>query len=389
MYKNSENKKIKIGFIVGNFPPIKCGIGDYTFKLVEKLKNNENLKISVITSTESNVELAGVQIYNEVKNWNISSWKTIKRLIKEINPDIIHYQHPSKLYKKYLLQFYLPYLIKKHFKNVKFLTTIHEFSESPWYAKLWLILLMKLSDYLIFVNQESEILANKLRASTKNRSRIIPIGSAINPLEFDKGLLLNEKKKISQNNEFVIGYFGFINKDKGLDILIKALNHLVNQQRKKIKLCIIGELNNKIKYHRYINNLVTKFKLKNNIFITGYLDSENVSKYFNLIDICVLPFRYGSSIRRSSLITALVHDVSTITTPSTNNLLLKENKNIIYFNNSNDLITKIVKLESDKDFYLKIKNGTQLLKSHFMWPSIANKTFEFYKNIVSNEQSNF
>lgn len=375
-----SNKKLKICFIVGNLPPVKCGIGDYTYRLLEELEKDDNLELSVITSSYSYHKFSKIKLYNLIDVWNFSAWKIIKNLIKKISPDIIHYQHPSKLYKKYLFQFYLPYLAKKNFRKIKFLTTIHEFTESPFYAKLWLKLLLKLNNYIIFTNLHDFKHAIKV---ANIKSKIIPIGSNIKPNKFDANLLKQEKRKILKDNELLLGYFGTINRDKGLDILIKALNFLKNEQKTKIKLCIIGELSNEIRYHRYIKNLINKYNLKNDVYLTGYLKNDEISKWFNLFDICVLPFKQGASLRRGSLITALVHNIPVITTKGKNNNILTDNNNVVYFNNLTELIAKINRLKNDKIFYQKIKNGTQQVSKNFSWPLIAKKTIEFYNEILS------
>lgn len=379
----SKIKKIKLCFIVGNLPPVRCGVGDYTYKLLNELAKNNYLEIYVITSKESDIKLSNVKIYNEIHKWNLLSWKVIKKIINKIKPNIIHYQHPAKLYGKYPFQFYLPYLIKRNFKDINFLTTIHEFSEAPLYAKPWLNLLLKLNDYLIFTNSSDQEKTEKI---IKVQSTVIPIGSNIEPYEFNKILIQQEREELLKNNKILLGYFGTINKDKGLDILIKALNYLVNIQKKQIKLCVIGELSKKIKYHKYIKSLINKLKSEDNVFIAGYQGEKNTSKYFNMVDICVLPFKQGASLRRGSLITSFIHGIPTITTPSFDNIL-KENENIVYFNNFNDLVIKINKLIEDKNFYQKIKNGACSLKEYFAWPSIAKKTFRFYRSILSNSKN--
>lgn len=46
---------MKIYFIVGSFPPMKCGVGDYTFNLANELSNFSN-DVHVITSNNVIIE---------------------------------------------------------------------------------------------------------------------------------------------------------------------------------------------------------------------------------------------------------------------------------------------------------------------------------------------
>lgn len=375
--------KIKLCFISGEISPhTKCGVSNYTYKLIQELNTNKNLDISIISS--KNDFLDDQFNYINIENWNFSNWKNIKKAINKFKPQIIHYQHPTKIYGKNLFQFFIPYLIKKEFANIKVLTTIHEFSESPWYAKLWLIFLIKKSDYLIFTNQNNLDYAKK-SISLKNKAKVIYIGSNIEVRKFNNDQIVKERKKILGDKKYLIGYFGFIEKNKGIDDLINSLNILVNQANKPYKLLIIAALNNKYSYHRYIEKLTHKYSLQSNVYITGYLEETDVSKYLQMIDLGVLPFKNGVSLRRGSLIAMLLHNVPVI---SSNNdfidNLLQNNKNILLFSKIDDLTNKIPYLLENKKLYNKIKNGTKKIKTNFEWSFIAKNTYDFYMEMLTN-----
>ena len=97
---------------------------------------------------------------------------------------------------------------------------------------------------------------------------------------------LKEKYDIKED-DFVIVFCGRLVKEKGIDILIKAINRLNN---KKIKLMIIGEsaFKNSIvtPYVKYLKDLVNE---NNNIFFTGYVDNYKIHKYYSLANLQVIP----------------------------------------------------------------------------------------------------
>lgn len=60
---------MRICFIVGAFPEMKCGIGDYTYKLSEELAR-EGLEIHVITSKKASCKSDTIHIHNIIDEWD-------------------------------------------------------------------------------------------------------------------------------------------------------------------------------------------------------------------------------------------------------------------------------------------------------------------------------
>ena len=56
---------MKICFIVGAFPTMKCGIGDYTHRLAEEMVRLGN-EVHVITSKEATIKSNTIHIHNIV-----------------------------------------------------------------------------------------------------------------------------------------------------------------------------------------------------------------------------------------------------------------------------------------------------------------------------------
>ena len=54
---------MKICFIVGAFPTMKCGVGDYCSKVAKELAKNGH-EIYVITSKKASPEVEGLKVFN-------------------------------------------------------------------------------------------------------------------------------------------------------------------------------------------------------------------------------------------------------------------------------------------------------------------------------------
>ena len=64
---------MKICFIVGAYPTMKCGVGDYTSILAEKLAKKEN-EVHVITANKADASKSrSVKIHNIVNQWKLNA----------------------------------------------------------------------------------------------------------------------------------------------------------------------------------------------------------------------------------------------------------------------------------------------------------------------------
>ncbi|MBY0414070.1 MAG: glycosyltransferase family 4 protein, partial [Bdellovibrionales bacterium] len=91
---------------------------------------------------------------------------------------------------------------------------------------------------------------------------------------------LNEKFK----DKFVVFYAGRLNPEKNVPLLIKALAELVRENR-DVKLFIAG----KGDQEKLLKNLVNELNLQNNVEFLGFLSQQELSSYYLLCNVFVLP----------------------------------------------------------------------------------------------------
>ena len=63
---------MKICFIVGAFPNMKCGVGDYTYMLGTELSSLNN-EVSIITSVSAKNDNKSIKVFNIIERWDFSS----------------------------------------------------------------------------------------------------------------------------------------------------------------------------------------------------------------------------------------------------------------------------------------------------------------------------
>lgn len=367
---------MKVCMITGTFPPIKCGVGDYSNILCNYLSQVEEVNLSIIT-TEGINKNNKYKVYDVVKNWDNSELKKIINKINDINPDIVHIQYPTLAYKKNIMINMLPYFLHKKYKII---TTIHEYSDNSTLGKLRIWPNIFFSDAIIVVDKHYISDIKKVKFLRKRDFYYVNIGSNIPKSNIDKKERDATRNKILKNNcNRILGYFGFINRTKGIESILYAINNLKEQNKLKTIFLIIGELKQDDEYHNSIINLINKFHLNDYIYITGYLKSQDVGKYINASDFMVLPFVNGLSSKNGSFL-ASIQEGKHIVTTMRNGKKIFNDLNVEYLNTYNDTGTlkNIIELNQKKG----VKNYNGDSSSEFSWKNIVKKHVEIYRTTI-------
>ena len=357
---------MKICFIVGSFPYMDCGVGDYTSMVAYELANIGN-EVSVITSIKADKKFdnENLKIYNIIESFDYKSIKIIINKLKEIKPDIVHIQYPSHGFNnRFVTDILLPKRIKKELKHVKLVETIHEFPEFMFRRRIE----MPKSKYFLFDSTifVEEYYIDRLKNKLGNRFSMINTSVSSMGSNIPKSKLTDsEKKKIRENlnlnDNIVLSYFGFARPNKGIDTILEALKLLENE---KVKLLYIGELKDDNEYHKSLLDLIEKLNIQDKIIITGYIkDNLMVADYLAMSDVCVLPYRDGVQKRYTSFLAACNQNIKVVTTS---------------FNKTNDA-NGIYYVQPNNPELLKIKIEEVINKKN----DIENKNVNDWKDIAN------
>ena len=80
---------MRILIVTGSFPPMRCGVGDYTYRLVESLSMNSSNTLAVLTSIEAGDQNNKYSIFAIIKKWSILEVFTYVSCLKRWQPDVV------------------------------------------------------------------------------------------------------------------------------------------------------------------------------------------------------------------------------------------------------------------------------------------------------------
>jgi len=118
---------MRVLLVSGSYPPMPCGVGDYTAQLAKAFGRRGDVTVAVLTGipAEGVVE-EGVELFPVVRTWGISDAPSIVRRIRRWRPDVVHIQYPTHYYRG--IQWVLPMLVR--IANGPVVQTWHEYYSS-------------------------------------------------------------------------------------------------------------------------------------------------------------------------------------------------------------------------------------------------------------------
>ena len=337
---------MKVAMITGSCPPDACGVGDYTFRLVQALSKS-GADIEIITK----------------QSWKLTNIRKLAREVSSVSPDLIHIQYPTVGYGSDLGPQILSLL------SFPCVVTLHEVSQAHILRRLAMYPFAMDSNALIFTSQFERDYAIKWAPWIVNRSTIIPIGSFISA---------NEREVEKDIRE--ITYFGLIRPNKGIEDVI-ALGELIRSCSLELSIQIIGAPDPRC--HDYFQHL-RESSIGLPITWKIGLPEMEVAELLARSQVAYVPFPDGASERRSSLLALLSNGVATITTEGM--FTTDDMREVVEFAQTPEEALRIIqKLSLDNDRWIKLINKSRDYAKRYSWNDIALKHLVVYRDVLNDK----
>jgi len=288
------------------------------------------------------------------------------------------------------LDFYLMSIIKRMFGSVRIVWTNH----TSRYLDLYdagdfhtLNKVLKIPDAVIAPSKELAEKTYKNTVFKKNRVFFIPNGVDINkfkPCSTERKNKLRKELGLSINDKVIISTRRFERKN-GVVFLIKAFA-LVLKKLPNVKLVLIGDYKgpewNSDK--KQIFELIDAYKLNKNVIWLGSVPNKEISKYYCVADVSVIP-----SLKEAVSISGLeslamgipiigsnIGGIPELVVDGVTGYLTKPADYI-------DLANNILRIFSD-DFILREMsiNARKRAVNLFSWEKIVEQTLDVYKSVM-------
>jgi len=300
---------MRVLLICGSFPPVKCGVGDYTALLAAELAGTPGIRVGVLTGRDAAVAMAApaVELLPHIDSWGVWQLRKISAMVREWQPDIVHIQYPSKGYGKGKGVLFLPLLLGRH--SFPVVQTWHE--PLGTLRRLRYLPAALTRDALVVVEPDyAAFIPGWFRniLQQKRIFRYIPVGSNIPTRLLLEPERLRIKAGFDAAGRNLIAYFGFVAPPKGVETLFRIADPASD------RLLLLCDLHPDDPYQRSILALTESDAWRGKAFVTGYRPAEEVASLLAAADIAVFPFLAGATSRNASVLAARVQGTFVLTT---------------------------------------------------------------------------
>jgi glycosyltransferase involved in cell wall biosynthesis len=392
---------MRIGMITGEFPPMQGGVGDFTLELARELIHIGH-EVYVLTNHQARPELQldGLTVQATVEQWgrwgrtSNSSPRGLQQAIqwvKHYHPAVVNIQYQAAAYNMHVAANHLPNRLRTMTTVV---TTFHDllvpylFPKAGKRRKRIVYQMAQDSHGVIVTNRQDEEELYPVRPMPPVVR--IPIGSniAVNPpLDYDPEAW-REKHGIP-SQAFLVGFFGFINKSKGVNTLAQAIRLLEERFDTSAHLLFVGGLTgssdeSNIHQADIAQQLIGGLGITRRVHWTGFVEAEQVSAYLMACDVVALPFQDGVSFRRGTLMAALAHGCPIVTTHPSQpdpDLIDGYAMRMVPPDNPARLAEILHELWLDAPQRQTLGANARALARQFSWDTIGQQTLAFFKEI--------
>jgi glycosyltransferase involved in cell wall biosynthesis len=338
-----QSNIMRIALITGSYPPDVCGVGDYSFRLAEALRQ-QGISVEVIHDV----------------SWRLFDTPRVFRQIRSMRPDIVHIQYPTIGFGSGLAPQMLSLLINS-------VVTIHEISKAHILRKISLFPFSVRPRHVIFTTPYERDFALSWAPWVAQCCDVIPLASNI---------AVGAKDKISDNNEII--YFGMIRPNKGIEQVL-TLAELVKRSALPYRIRIIG-----IPYPGLTEYVGQLRQRSLDLPVTWSLDLSNaeVADVLSQSLVAYVPFPDGASGRRGTLLALLANGVATITTGGLHTT--RELDDVVELAHSPEqALSRIRTLLNDPLLLRKLSHMGRSYARGFAWEQVAQRHINLYKGLLS------
>lgn len=290
----------------------------------------------------------------------------LRKLLKELNPDVIHARSRVPAW--------LACLANKTL-HIPFVTTVHGFNSVNAYSKV-----MTYGDRVICVSNSIKEHIKRYYKTPEEKITVIPRGVDLEKFNLENvgyDFMKSFSKQYGLEGKFVVTVVGRITQLKDIETFIQAVA-LVKQNVPNIKALIVGGVQkDKENYFESLKKLVKELELDNEVIFTG--SQNNVAEIYTLSDVVVSASKKPESFGRS-VAEAIAMNTPVIATNHGGVLdIIREGTNgyFVPIGDPEELASAIVKAR-----VLKF-DGYAYIQHNFSLGQMVEKTINVYRELVS------
>ncbi len=405
----------RVVMVAGTYRPERCGVAHYVQRLRSAL-DERGVSSLVLTTKEAARDSKDQRVKGVVVGWGLPDLPVLARAVRRAKPDVIHVQHAAGAYGFKRAVFFLPPLLRAAGCNAPLVTTVHEYGWWEWEPrgvppraiealKTWGQrrgtwdredgFLLTGSDVLLTTNTHAEASITERLPWLSSRMHRVPLVANVDTAPVGRDEARDEARSRYgwPPDAEIVAYFGFLHPVKGIENLLKA-HKKVLESRPKARLLLIGgaeslALGDEADW--YWNELQTLAKeLGGSVEMTGYVPEEEASRLLSGVDVGVLPFNEGVTLKSGTLLALFAHGLPVVATrPDPPDPELADGR-LLRLVERRDVVgisAVLSELLADAPQRARLGEAGRVYTRNLSWSAIAERHEEVYEAVLEKEKS--
>jgi glycosyltransferase involved in cell wall biosynthesis len=398
---------MRVLVISAAYPPMQMGEASNTYFLCKHFADRD-FDVHVLTSCGcQGGDDPRIKVHSIMRRWDWWHIIKLRSFLRRCAPDVVLLMYIGVIYHYHPMITFAATLLKRMFPDVTFVTRYESvfLGADPsrtsraarfirrimvWWAGRKGVsyssgTLLRDSDCVIALSERHRQLIIEESPLVRPKIEMIPPPPNLRVLENPNGTTRRRgRAKLGLcNTAFVIAFFGYIYRTKGVEYLLRAFQAV--RQKKEAKLLLIGgkldvDIEGNHDYVDRMQDLALTLGVTEDVIWTGSVKAveEEGSLYLHAADLAVLPLLQGVQLNNSSLASIAAHGLPVVGTRGPlldsafvhgNNILLCEPRD------SQALAAHIVKVMDNPSLMAALQNGVrQLAQDWFSWNKAIDRT---------------
>ncbi|MBT9139761.1 MAG: Phosphatidyl-myo-inositol mannosyltransferase [Dehalococcoidia bacterium] len=378
-------KRLRIA-LVGSHLPRKCGIATFATSLSGALEGiiGRDSTLFVALNNNERYDYPSKVIY-QIKQDCLEDYQNAADLINSSAVDIVSLQHEFGLFGGpegiHIVEF-LSYLQKP------VVTTFHTVLEKPSASqKKALIGVAAFSQALVVMNERAIAILTDIYNIPHAKIHLIQHGVPdtfyIDPSYY--------KHQLQLAGHFVILTFGFLNPNKGIEIMLKAMPPVV-EKHPEVLYIVLGVTHPTVKkhhgeeYREGLENLVKILNITENVlFVDEFVDDDTLGYYLGAADLVVCPYHSEGQITSGVLSNSLGKGKAIISTPflHAREALAGEKGRVVNFNDPVGMTEAVMQLIENPEERLSLAGQAYIAGQRMGWSRISKQYLDVFEDLAS------
>lgn len=383
-------RPVRVLFVSGEYPPLLGGVGAYTAELARALLA-QGADVRVLTDPQA--AAPGGERVLAGQGWG---WRLLRRLpglAAELGVDWVHVQYQTAAFGMHPAINFLPYFLRR--RGIPCAWTYHDllvpylFPKAGSRLRRWVTRLPAHTARAVITTNQDDWTA--LRGAIPQQGLFrIPIGSNISGRQLSPQARAQRRAMRGYSDgQLLLGYFGFLNASKGGLTLVDTLAALVAQGW-DAHLLMIGERvgasdPTNYAYWQQVEARIAQHSLAGRVQWTGRQPDGEVAADLNGLDVLVMLYADGLSLRRGTLMAGLANGCAIVTTaPPAPVPGLRPEADLLLVppGDARAAAAAVAQIAGDAELATRLRGNARRAARQFGWDAIAARHLQVYTGLA-------